>query len=180
MSRRSPRVRAALVLASVLLVAGAACSDDGGADGDGTTTAPSTTAEMTTSTTDASGDEASGQPGALAQTAWVLARIVEPGGANVDASTGPVPAVISFGAQGVDVFDGINTVGGEYTLQDGEVSFELGTPSQFPYPDDLPQYGLIGHLARLERAVVDGSTMQFTLRDGTVLDFEQATNRATG
>lgn len=182
MSPRSPGVRAVVALASALLVTTAACSDDDGReDQAGNVTAPPATLETTTTTAPEEPEDQPADPnGTLAGTAWLLGRIVEPGEDPVDATSGPVPAIVSFSEQSVDVYDGVNTVGGEYSIDGDEVRFELGTPSQFPYPDDLPQYELIAHLATLERAVVDGERMQLTLSDGTVLDFELAANQSTG
>ncbi len=174
MSRRIPRASAAVALALVLLVA-PACSDDGREDQAGNVTAPPVTLETTTTQ-----DPGSGEAGSLAGTAWLLDRIVEPDGTEVDTTEGPVPAIVSFTEQGIDVYDGVNTVGGEYSQEGDEVLLELGTPSQFPYPDQLPQYGLIPGLGQLDRVAVDGARMQVTLDDGTALHFEQAATQTTG
>lgn len=174
MSSRTPRAWAAVAIAFTVLVAGS-CSDDGREDQPGNVTAPPVTLETTTTQ-----DPESGETGSLAGTAWLLGQIVGPDGAAVDTTGGSVPAIVSFTEQGVDVFDGVNTVGGEYSKEGDEVRFELGTPSQFPYPDDQPQYGLIPGLAQLERVVVDGARMQMNLRDGTALHFEQATDGTSG
>jgi hypothetical protein len=185
MSRRNRTRRQAVAVASALLLTAAACSDgdDGRDDQAGNVTAPPATLDSTTTSSpqDQPDDGSTGGAASLAGTAWLLDRVVEPGGQPVDAGTGPVPAIVTFSEQGVDVYDGVNTVGGEYSLEGDEVRLELGTPSQFPYPGDaLPEYELIGHLARLERAEIDGSRLQLTSSDGTRLDFEQAAGGATG
>ena len=179
-------MRRALVMALLLAApATAACSDDDGRESQaGNVTAPPATIETTTTTSTPEAGPGDGSPAGsaeLAGTAWLLAQVVEPGQDPIDANSGPVPAVVTFTAKGVDVYDGVNTVGGEYTAEGGEVRLELGTPSQFPYPDDgLPQYELIDHLGRLERAEVAGERLQLTLTDGTRLTFEQAGGGTTG
>ena len=187
MSRRTRMRWQVVAVASALLLTTAACSDgdDGREDQAGNVTAPPATLDTTTTATSLPQDQpdggSTGEAVSLAGTAWLLDRVVEPGGQPVDAGTGPVPAIVTFSEQGVDIYDGVNTVGGEYSMEGDEVRLELGTPSQFPYPGDaLPEYELIGHLARLERAVIDGARLQLTSSDGTRLDFEQAAGGATG
>ena len=173
--RRGVRAVSVVVAVASVLLAASCSDDDGRADQAGNVTAPPATLETSTTV-----DPPSGEPGSLSGTAWRLEEIVDPDGTTVDVTDASVPAIVSFGDQGVDVFDGVNTVGGEYSVDGGEVQLELGTPSEFPYPDDQPQYALIPGLAQLERAALDGARLQLTLRDGTVFDFSQATNQATG
>ena len=184
MSRRNRTWWQAGAVASALLLMVTACSDGEGREGQaGNVTAPPATLDTptTTSPQDPPDDGSTGEAVSLAGTAWLLDQVVEPGAEPVDAGTGPVPAIVTFSEQGVDIYDGVNTVGGEYSMEGDEVRLELGTPSQFPYPGDaLPEYELIGHLARLERAVIDGARLQLTSSDGTRLDFEQAAGGAPG
>jgi hypothetical protein len=189
MSRRRRALPQVVAVAFVVaLVVGCSDGEDGREQQAGNVTAPPATIETTTSTappgtqpSDEPDDGSTGEGPSLAGTAWLLHQVVEPGEAPLDARSGPVPAVVTFTERGVDVYDGVNTVGGEYSMDGDEVRLELGTPSQFPYPgDSLPQYALIGHLARLERAAVEGGWLRLTLTDGTQLSLEQAAGGTAG
>ena len=111
----------------------------------------------------------------LRDTRWRLTDVTT-ANESANATLAEVPAVVTFGQDEIEVYDGVNTATGTFDIDGSEVSITLGAPSTITYPPTpQPQYELI----QLLPTVVSGELLQDTdlrlvLDDGTVLLFEVA------
>ena len=111
----------------------------------------------------------------LRDTRWRLTDVTT-ATESANATLAEVPAIVTFGQEEIEVYDGVNTATGTFDIDGSEVSITLGAPSTITYPPTpQPQYELI----QLLPTVVSGELLQDTdlrlvLDDGTALIFEVA------
>ena len=117
----------------------------------------------------------------LRDTRWRLTDVTT-ANESANATLAEVPAVVTFGQDEIEVYDGVNTATGTFEIDGSEVSITLGAPSTITYPPTpQPQYELI----QLLPTVVSGELLQDTdlrlvLDDGTALTFEAAAGGLSG
>ena len=117
----------------------------------------------------------------LRDTRWQLTDVTT-ANESANATLAEVPAVVTFGQDEIEVYDGVNTATGTFEIDGSEVSITLGAPSTITYPPTpQPQYELI----QLLPTVVSGELLQDTdlrlvLDDGTALTFEAAAGGLSG
>ena len=151
----------ACALFGVLAVT-AACS--GGDDAEPATTSSSSRSSSTTVVS----------PVELAGTSWRLSSI-ERDGETIDAAS-DVPAVVSFGQDELEAYDGVNTASGSYGVDGDELTVDaLFTTEIATTGPALPQYELFGFLEQGGSVEIDSAadTLRLELADATTLVFER-------
>lgn len=117
----------------------------------------------------------------LSDTSW---RLIDVASANesANATLAPVPAIVTFSDDGVEVYDGVNTATGSFEVVGSDVSIDLGPPTEIPYPPQpQPQYRLIELLPTVQSGeLLPDTNLRLVLDGDTVLTFEVVAGGLSG
>ena len=117
----------------------------------------------------------------LRDTRWRLTDVTT-ANESANATLAEVPAVVTFGQDEIEVYDGVNTATGTFEIDGSEVSISLGAPSTIAYPPTpQPQYELIALLPNaVSGELLQDTDLRLVLDDGTALTFEVAAGGLSG
>jgi heat shock protein HslJ len=124
-------------------------------------------------------------PVELENTTWRLtdlSRRTASATESLNATLGPVPAVVTFGEGTVEAYDGVNTATGTFRAEGAEVAIELDEVTDLPVVGEpLPQHELFGLLRDVTGAeVADDGTLTLLVGDRASLRFERVVGGTDG
>lgn len=117
----------------------------------------------------------------LRNTSWRLIDVATPN-ESANATLAPVPAIVTFAEDSVEVYDGVNTATGTFEIDGSDVSVELGAATEIPYPpQSQPQFQLIDLLPTAQSGeLLPDTNLRLVLDGETVLTFEVVAGGLSG